>query len=109
MTEQREDQTMDDLESLVAELAARVKKTSTKHWNSYLYPYTYACDYLLQDPDVVPDDVRRTFDDWDGWMNRVTPSRIISRWAMMRGFDDEELAKVLADQYMVNERITRDV
>ncbi len=106
MTEQRED----DLEALAAELKER-RDHVAENWipGRYPYTYTYACDYLRQNPDVVPEDVRKVPGGWDGVMNRADALLIISRWATMRGFSDQALAKVLADQYMTEERIKRDV
>lgn len=75
------------------------------------YPYTYACDFLRNNPHVIPAEVRNNPNVQHAierpLMSRADASRVRSVWAGFEGRDDEDLACVLADAYLSVHRIVR--
>lgn len=60
------------------------------------YPYTYACDFIRQHPQVVPVDAGRTY----GEISRSEVGPIIRRWAEIERCDADDLINALADAYL---------
>jgi len=68
------------------------------------YPYTYACDYLRSNPQIIPVEV---FEDPGLWtaqnsslMSRADASRVRQRWAELTGMSDDTAAILLAGAYL---------
>lgn len=96
----------------VDNLVAQVDQDAGERFSPTRYPHTYAADFLRNHVHVVPLAVRDTYWQTRGelapsMMSRAQSSGMRQAWAATEGMADEELAFVLADAYLVVNRIQR--
>lgn len=96
----------------VDSLVAQVDRDTGERFSPARYPYTYAADFLRNHVYVVPVAVRDAY--WQArgelapsLMSRAQASGLRQAWAQSVGMDDEELALVLADAFLVVNRIEK--
>lgn len=96
----------------VDNLVAQVARDTGERFSPTRYPYTYAADFLRGHVHVVPLKVRDAYWQTRGelapsMMSRAQSSGMRQAWAQSEGMADEELAAVLADAYLVVNRIEK--
>ncbi len=98
----------------VDDLVAQIPPERREQFSPTRYPYTYACDFMRQNPNIIPAGVASDTDLADrldrhypdghmrtgNLMSRSEASSIRQAWARMEGRDDGDLARVLADAYL---------
>lgn len=94
----------------VESLIAQIPPERREQFSPTRYPYTYACDFIRQNPNVVPAEVRNNPEVahlFDEQMARSQASWVRNVWAAHEGCDAEELARTLADAFMQVHGIAR--
>jgi hypothetical protein len=94
------------MKTTVEALVAQTCGGDTEQYSPTRYPYTYACDFLRTNPQVIPSTVRERYEARYGqatspWMSRSQAARIREMWAFFERRDDDEFARVLADAYLL--------
>jgi hypothetical protein len=98
----------------VDDLVAGSRRLHDESFIPSRYPYTYAADFLRNNPHLIPGNVRRSvigdpgheLHYADGWllagtaMSRSEAASIEEGWARLAGVDERDLAERLAGAYM---------
>lgn len=98
---------LDPINQLKAELSTR-KPLSYSRYIPTRYPYTYACDFVRRNQEIVPRRVRAHYGFILELESRGDARQVIKTWARMFQVADEQLCCVLADRYLVEEGIERE-
>ncbi len=88
----------------VDSLIAQIPPEPLEQFSPARYPYTYACDFIRQHPNVVPPEVRSNPNIaylFGEMMARSEASQVLKVWAEYEGRDNEDMARVLADAFIV--------
>ena len=69
------------------------------------YPWIYSADFLTVHPGLIPADVAAQFGGSDCIVSRQDKERARQLWAESIGADDEALARIFADAYLIEKGI----
>lgn len=88
----------------IADAIGLVDLNRAEQFSPTRWPYTYACDFLRNHPDIVPAEVWKANPAlWSAQnaelMSRAATSRVRQSWADMTGVDDYTAAELLAAAY----------
>lgn len=99
---------MSDEPTTVSGMLEQLLPCERERYSAPRWPYTYSADLVRQRPTVVPENVRNAFIESLGVpgtmidnLSRVHAARLRRSWAAYESCDDEELAQVLADVYLL--------
>lgn len=90
--------------TMLAQFRMQVHTAITNGREAYLpsrYPYTYAADFLRAHWDLIPEDIREELDPTSRGDASHARTQMASAWAL----EDEDLAKVLANAYLVEKNV----
>jgi hypothetical protein len=86
------------------QLVAKIRTATGERFSPTRYPYTYACDLLRNNPQVIPAEVWQRYEATHGQlptlMSRADASRIRQLWGDFEQRGDGEFAEVLADAFL---------
>jgi hypothetical protein len=86
------------------QIVAKIRVDDGEQFSPARYPYTYACDLLRKNQQVIPAEVWQRYEETHGQlptlMNRADASRIRQLWGDFEQRGDEEFAEVLADAFL---------